>query len=131
MNTLSEALHNVDDGENPFEGNNKFTLDLSPEEELPAAERRPWQSTEELVAERGKTHGDFADHARITQRLKDVILVEQVKRTRRGQPRLTDTQKESLDMILHKIGRIVAGESGFQDHWDDVAGYAKIARADV
>lgn len=130
MSNLSEALENVDAGENPFEGNNNFTLDLNEEAETRAFEK-PTLTTEALVTERGKTHGDFADHARITQRLKDVILVEQVKRTRRGQPRLTDTQKESLDMILHKIGRIVAGEPGFPDHWDDIAGYAKIARPDV
>ena len=40
---------------------------------------------------------------------------------------LSDTQKESLEMIVHKIGRILAGDPSFQDHWDDIAGYAKIA----
>lgn len=129
MSNLSEALDNVDKGENPFEGNEPFKLDM--DEPIYHSPGRPPNDTESLVAERGKTHGAFEDHARITQRFKDTFLIEQVKRTKRGQPRLTDTQKEAVDMILHKLGRIIAGESGFQDHWDDIAGYAKIARPDV
>lgn len=85
------------------------------------------KTTETLIAERHKTHGSFSDHARITQRLKRVIRDELYKRHERQQDPLNDTQYESVDMILHKIGRIVAGEASFADHWDDIAGYAKIA----
>lgn len=84
-------------------------------------------STEQLVADRKTTHGSFDDHARITQMLKAVIEAEKYERSARGQRHLTPTQAESIDMILHKIGRIIAGEASFQDHWDDIAGYAKIA----
>ena len=40
--------------------------------------------------------------------------------------KLEQTQRESLDMIAHKIGRILAGDPDFRDHWDDIAGYAKL-----
>ena len=30
-------------------------------------------------------------------------------------------------MILHKIGRIVAGDEREVDHWQDIAGYATLA----
>jgi len=80
----------------------------------------------QVLQERGKTHGDFADHARITQRLKAVMHDEMRKRVERGQLTLEDTQLESLDMIVHKIGRIIAGQADFHDHWDDIAGYAKL-----
>lgn len=83
-------------------------------------------NTEAMLAERGKTHGDFADHARITQRLKNVIAEELLFRHERGQPPLTDMQRESIDMIEHKIGRIIAGDANFPDHWEDIAGYAKL-----
>lgn len=83
--------------------------------------------TIDLVTERGKTHGRFEDHACCTQRLKEQLVEQLFNRERRGQPKLTDMQLESLEMILHKIGRIVAGDANFQDHWDDIAGYAKIA----
>jgi hypothetical protein len=85
------------------------------------------QTTSELLAERHKTHGSFNDHARITIKLKAVYREELRKRIDRNQPMLNDTQLESMDMILHKIGRIIAGDASFQDHWDDIAGYAKIA----
>lgn len=84
-------------------------------------------SVQLLVNERGKTHGNFGDHARVTQRLKEVIQTELADRVRRQQPYLTATQIESLEMIAHKIGRIVAGDPNFKDHWDDIAGYARIA----
>lgn len=79
-------------------------------------------TTENLVAERGKTHGNWDAHATCTQDLKDT-LSDHVKR--RSRP-LTAMQLEALDMILHKIGRIVAGDPNFKDHWDDIAGYARI-----
>jgi Domain of unknown function (DUF6378) len=83
--------------------------------------------TKELLNTRRKTHGSFDDHARITQWLKTIIKDELEQRERRGQTRLTATQQESLEMIMHKIGRIIAGDPSFADHWDDIAGYAKIA----
>lgn len=85
-------------------------------------------TTESLLAERGKTHGDFADHAAVTQALKHEIECAVIARTNRGQPLLTDGQREALDMIAHKIGRILAGDPDFADHWDDIAGYALLGR---
>lgn len=70
------------------------------------------------LAERKKTHGDFNDHARITQALKAAVSMDRA--------RLLPIHNEAIDMILHKIGRICAGDPNVHDHWDDIAGYAKI-----
>ena len=43
-----------------------------------------------------------------------------------GWDRLNSAQQESLEMILHKIGRILEGNPNVEDHWDDIAGYAKL-----
>lgn len=83
--------------------------------------------TETLTEERSKTHGRFSDHARITQKFKEIYFDEFQKRNARSQPPLTAQQIEALEMIAHKIGRIIAGNSDTQDHWDDIAGYAHIA----
>lgn len=88
------------------------------------------RTTEALVNERGKTHGKFSDHARCTQRLKATFVDELDKRHVRQQTPLSNRQVEAIEMILHKIGRIVAGQPDFQDHWDDIAGYARIANDD-
>jgi hypothetical protein len=74
---------------------------------------------EQLLDERGRTHGDFRLHAEITQDLKSVIYGRIASTP-------TPTQREALEMILHKIGRIAAGDPNFVDHWDDIAGYAKL-----
>lgn len=100
-----------------------------------------------LVEERGKTHGNYADHARVTQRLK-LLVREEMIRCRKVAPSTTETfgpvepmladdpaldaaMFESLDTILHKIGRIVAGKAGFADHWADIAGYAHLVAKQI
>jgi len=83
---------------------------------------------EEVLKERGSTHGDFTDLARCSQRLKTVVNDELSRRGSRGQPALALTQREALDMILHKIGRIIAGDPDLEDHWQDISGYAEITR---
>lgn len=77
-------------------------------------------STTALLAERQKTHGDFAVHAQITCAIKDLMYDYE------NWERLHVTQREALDMIAHKIGRILAGDPDFKDHWDDIAGYARL-----
>lgn len=74
----------------------------------------------EVLAERKTQHGDFTEHARIVQNLKAMVQNE----PRYGQ--LGAIQRESIEMILHKIGRIIAGNPDFPDHWLDISGYAKL-----
>ena len=75
-----------------------------------------------LLAERERTHGDYVTHALITQDLKRVITHHVADLDRR----LDDDMAESLDMIAHKIGRIIAGNPAEPDHWRDIAGYAQL-----
>ena len=35
-------------------------------------------------------------------------------------------QAEAMDMIIHKIGRIINGNPDVVDHWLDIAGYAQL-----
>ena len=75
-----------------------------------------------LLAEREKTHGDYVTRALITQDLKRIITHHVADLDRR----LDDDMQESLDMIAHKIGRIIAGNPAEPDHWRDIAGYAQL-----
>lgn len=74
--------------------------------------------TNEILEERGHTHGDFYVNAEISQDFKDIII--------QCDDELTPVMKEALDMIVHKISRILAGNPFHQDHWDDIAGYAQL-----
>ena len=76
--------------------------------------------TNALLAERHQTHGSYSEHAAVTQQIKDVL------RNHPGWERLSPTMRETLEMNAHKIGRIMAGNPNFPDHWEDIAGYAKL-----
>jgi hypothetical protein len=82
----------------------------------------PITTLDALLKARNQTHGDYAAHALITQRLKRVITQYVADLDQR----LDDDMQESLDMIAHQIGRIIAGDPGFADHWRDIAGYAQL-----
>jgi hypothetical protein len=79
-------------------------------------------SVEQTLEERGKRYGEFPDHAIVTQTLKRVIAEELNLRNKV----LAPDQQEALDMICHKIGRIVNGDADYADSWHDIAGYAKL-----
>lgn len=76
-----------------------------------------------LLQERGSRYGKFSDHAYVTQALKQTIYGCMDSRS---EGIFNSSQKESLDMIAHKIGRIVCGDPNYIDSWDDIAGYAKL-----
>jgi hypothetical protein len=90
------------------------------------------QSIEETLKERGARYGRFMDHATITQNLKSVALdFVNSRQAFAGHkhplpPYMDDDQREALDMIFHKIGRILAGDPDYADSWHDIAGYAQL-----
>lgn len=82
------------------------------------SEARP-SAIEQTLKERGERYGKFDSHARITQNIKSAMYVG-------GWHDLNSSQKEALEMIAHKIGRIINGDPNYEDSWHDIAGYAKL-----
>lgn len=81
-----------------------------------------------LLQERKKTHGDFRLNAAYSQALKHIFYSPIAVGTDCVSPGpLPQVARESLDMIALKISRILSGQWDFKDHWDDIAGYAKLA----
>lgn len=74
------------------------------------------------LAERGKRYGTFTGHAEVTYKLKNVLR-EHASRMHKS---FTFDQAEAMDMICHKLGRIVNGDPNYADSWVDIAGYAKL-----
>lgn len=72
------------------------------------------------LAERGNRYGDFAGHAQITQQIKRAMAEG------RNWSTLPDDMKEALEMIAHKIGRILNGDPEYIDSWHDIIGYARL-----
>jgi hypothetical protein len=77
-------------------------------------------SLENTLNERGQQYGNFSNQAEIAQKLKGVVYAEE------GYERLSSAHREALDIILHKISRIINGNPNYVDNWHDIAGYATL-----
>lgn len=75
---------------------------------------------EDTLQARGQNYGRFVDQAVYVQRLKDVL------RAGPSWEKMQDDQREALDMIVHKISRILNGNPDYTDSWHDIVGYAKL-----
>lgn len=80
---------------------------------------------DDTLEERGSRYGSFDEHARITQ------LIKHVMQKSRSWNNCTSSQKEALEMIAHKIGRIVNGDPNYQDSWTDIIGYARLVEKEI
>ena len=77
--------------------------------------------TQKLLNERQRTHGDFKEVASVAQTFRELM------RGTDGWQRMNDAQREALDSMASKFGRLGSGDPHYRDHWDDVAGYATLA----
>jgi len=77
-------------------------------------------SVSSTLEERGSRYGKFQDHAYITQNIKHAM------RDSSNWRMLEPDHKEALEMIAHKIGRILNGDPNYADSWHDIAGYASL-----
>lgn len=71
-----------------------------------------------LLIEREQTHGDFRLTAKVANDIREAAFW--------GPREIKDTQREALTMIATKIARIMCGDPNAREHWDDIAGYAKL-----
>jgi hypothetical protein len=78
------------------------------------------EDLDKILVERGNRYGQFSGHARITQSLKRAMVNSP------NWDALPDDMKECLEMVAHKIGRILNGDPQYRDSWDDIMGYVKL-----
>lgn len=116
-----------------MEENNDNVLDLSdysiiknhiPVEEIEKLMKQPG-TVEALLDERGAVYGGygkFKDLAEVAQRFKDSLQYFLITRNKY----LAPDQQEALDMIFHKVARIINGDADYVDNWKDIAGYAML-----
>ena len=74
----------------------------------------------ETLKERGSRYGEFQGHAAIAQALKDVL------RSGPSWSLTTPSQREALEMICHKMARIVNGDPNYDDSYMDIVGYSQL-----
>ena len=77
-------------------------------------------STDDIIADRRKTHGPFEQQFAFAQTLKLYF------RYSPNWDQLSGVQKESLELIATKLSRILTGNPNEPDHFSDIAGYARL-----
>ena len=87
-----------------------------------ASHVKPLPFVESVLAERRKKYGKFSDHAQIAQSLKADMHVCF------NWHNLSPDMREALDMIQHKIARILNGDPTYKDSWVDIEGYAHLRK---
>jgi len=100
--------------------------------EIPPEPKTSWQKIVREVKEtanvdktldaRAEMYGKFKDGASLMQAVKRELAAHAAKHGKT----FADDQWEALEMIVHKIGRIVNGDPDVVDHWVDIAGYATL-----
>lgn len=73
-----------------------------------------------VLQDRRKTHGNYVLGTAFTQ-----AVMSRVSETTQWD-RMTPYQRETTHMIVHKMQRILEGDPNNAEHWDDIAGYAKL-----
>ncbi|MBK8270501.1 MAG: hypothetical protein IPK83_20275 [Planctomycetes bacterium] len=82
-------------------------------------------STDSLLAERGKTHGDYHEQAELAGALRDLFA------TAGKWNKLTRVEKDAVLMIAVKLSRALTGNPHEGDHWKDIQGYARLVEKDL
>lgn len=75
-----------------------------------------------ILNERHETYGYFINQATISQEFKKILFHYLTARNKD----LAPDQTEALEMILHKMARIVNGDENHLDSWHDISGYATL-----
>ena len=81
----------------------------------------PVSDINQVLEERGSRYGPFNTHAAITQGMKSAFIINS-----KSLYKMSHSQREAVDMILHKLGRIGNGDPHYIDSWVDIVGYAQL-----
>ena len=93
-----------------------------PPEMVPMPEVSGITDVDGILNTRAENYGKFKDGAALMQSIKRAMS----EHAARHGKTFADDQWEALEMIVHKIGRIVNGNPDVVDHWVDIAGYATL-----
>ena len=75
---------------------------------------------EEVLNQRQSTYGSFTKNAEVSQMLKYFMTQGT------NYKQMPVAHREALEMIVHKIARIVNGDPYYIDNWIDICGYSQL-----
>lgn len=80
---------------------------------------------EKTLKQRGSIYGAFADNAETSQ------ILKQTMRQAKNWDELSYAQQEALEMVQHKISRMLNGNHNYQDNVVDILGYTELMFKDM
>lgn len=95
---------------------------FAPPEMVPVPEPIKVAKVDATLDTRAQSYGKFKDGAALMQSLKRSMAAHAATHNKT----FADDQWEALEMIVHKIGRIINGDPDHVDSWMDIAGYATL-----
>ena len=98
----------------------KRTAHYFPDPRLPNLTLR--DNVDKTLDARAANYGTFKDGAALMQAIKRTMAAHAATHGKT----FADDQWEALEMIVHKMGRIINGNPDVVDHWVDIAGYATL-----
>lgn len=87
--------------------------------------RMTTKNIDEVLQNRGETYGPFKGNAHISQSLKQCL------KDSPSWGAMENYKREALEMIVHKIARILNGNSSYVDSWTDISGYAQLVEKEL
>lgn len=83
------------------------------------------EDIDSTLKERGTKYGEYTRQADIAQNFKNGM------RNTPSWDKLEPFQKEALDMVANKLGRILNGDPNYIDSWHDIIGYVKLVENEL
>lgn len=80
---------------------------------------------EKTLKQRGLIYGAFADNAETSQ------ILKQTMRQAKNWDELSYAQQEALEMVQHKISRMLNGNPNYHDNVVDILGYTELMFKDM
>ena len=122
LNSIFASLPDDDEDDVEVEDENYIYRVKDVEDDLPSFPAIPATGINAILEQRGSRYGDFNDHAKLAQNLKNQLA----KVGFYTNPKFKSIHREAVDMILHKLARIVNGDPDYDDSWVDISGYATL-----
>ena len=80
---------------------------------------------EEVLEKRQATYGGFTRNAETSQHMKYFMAQGT------NYKQMPVAHREALEMIIHKIARIVNGDFNYIDNWIDICGYSQLVIEEI
>ena len=80
---------------------------------------------EEVLNQRQTAYGSFTKNAEVSQMIKYFMMQGT------NYKQMPTVHREALEMIVHKIARIVNGDPNYIDNWIDICGYSQLVIEEI